>query len=42
MHLALSVCALIISIMLSVNGAQFSDTTFLLALVPLTSIYASL
>ena len=54
MPLLLPICALFISLMQSVNGAQFLNTTSLLLLfalspacaatviVPLTSIYASL
>ena len=52
MCLALCICVLFISLMQSVNGAQFLNTTFLLFqlspacaaidIVPLTSIYASL
>ena len=53
MSLALSVCVLFISLMQSVNGAQFLNTTCILLfpqpaansaslIVPLASIYASL
>ena len=53
MSLALSICVLSISLMQSVNGAQFSNTTSkslfpphaatsATVIVPLTSIYASL
>ena len=54
MCLVLCICALFISLLQTINGAQFLNTTFLLALfglslaraatdiVPLTSIYTSL
>ena len=51
MHLALSICVLFISLIQSVNGVQFLNTTCILlfpssaanaatVIVPLTSIYA--
>ena len=54
MYLGLLICVLLILLMQSVNGAQFSNTTFLselfglspvyaaIDIVPLRSIYASL